>query len=69
MREFRPSYAMNIGTRAHVNLRVHEVEDPNEQMSLALVAPCNVFQSFYSHIIIRKGPEVHKMNRFGECSL
>ena len=59
---------MNIGTRAHVNLRVHEVEDPNEQMSLALVAPCNVFQSFYSHIIIGKGPEVHKMNRFGECS-
>lgn len=32
---------MNIVTRAHVNLRVHEVEDPNEPMSLALVAPCN----------------------------
>ena len=62
---------MNIVTRAHVNLRVHEVEDPNEPMSLALVAPCNAgFQSFYSpYIIIRKGPEAsHKMNRFGECS-
>lgn len=58
----------SLVTRAHVNLRVHEVEDPNEPMSLALVAPRNVFQSFYSHIIIRKGPEVHKMNRSGECS-
>lgn len=24
-----------------ISLRVHEVEDPNEPMSLAVVAPCN----------------------------
>ena len=41
LKRIRSSYAMNIGTRAHVNLRVHELEDPNELMSLALVAPCN----------------------------